>query len=72
MRQGFKNFAHTTLSLAMSTILWSNLSHAEVVEAENSPSKTNKPTVHKLQVITVQAHPLSQSENDLVQASNII
>lgn len=72
MRQGFKNFAHTTLSLAMSTILWSNLSHAEVVEAENSPSKTNKPTVHKLQVITVQAHPLSQSENDLAQASNII
>lgn len=72
MRQGFKNFAHTTLSLAMSTILWSNLSHAEVVEAENSPPKTNKPTVHKLQVITVQAHPLSQSENDLAQASNII
>ena len=32
----------------------------------------SKPQVHQLQVITVQAHPLSQSENDLVQASNII
>ncbi len=30
------------------------------------------PQVHQLQVITVQAHPLSQSENDLVQASNVI
>ena len=32
----------------------------------------SKPQVHQLQVITVQAHPLSQSENDLVQASNIL
>lgn len=39
---------------------------------EGTAIKDTTPQVHQLQVITVQAHPLSQSENDLVQASNII
>ncbi|MCJ8146063.1 TonB-dependent receptor [Acinetobacter sp. A3.8] len=39
---------------------------------EGTAIKDTTPQVHQLQVITVQAHPLSQNENDLVQTSNIL
>ena len=85
MRVAYTPLSLAISAILLSSIVHAEVVQADTADTEATVQKSQKattidgtaikdtaPQVHQLQVITVQAHPLSQSENDLVQASNII